>query len=497
MTDPDTPSFSTARRWSIGFQVLLSIGAIIALVVMGNYLSARHFIRFERPGGSKQQLSPVTIRLLQSLTNKVRVVVFFNHRNALFGPVTSLLNQYALRSSQIEVEQVDYERFPGRARQALADLKLDPSADTDRIIFTSTGRTKVVHEGELSIYDNPTQAVLSGKEVKRTGFKGEQLFSAAIFAVSDPRPMTAYFLQGHGEHDPAEEKTTTGYAKFARILQDSNLKLGLLSLAQSEIPADCELLIVAGASTRISSVELEKMDKYLSQGGRALFLANYGALDPKTGLDRTGLPRMLLNWGLDVGQNVVLDKANARAGTGGEILVGEFGPHPIVTPLRRSRIELVSPRSVTARSAGAAGADAPKVTELLLSSAKVSAVRVGERPQVDKSGGVFSLAAAVEKGTIQGISSDRGNTRMVVVGDSFFLLNGVIEFEANRDFARNTVNWLLSREKLLEGIGPRGIDEYRVSMSERDMFTAQWMLLGGAPGVVLFFGWIVWLRRRS
>ena len=42
---------------------------------------------------------------------------------------------------------------------------------------------------------------------------------------------------------------------------------------------------------------------------------------------------------------------------------------------------------------------------------------------------------AVEKGAIKDVITERGSTRMVVVGDSLFLANHQIDSAANRDFA--------------------------------------------------------------
>ena len=102
---------------------------------------------------------------------------------------------------------------------------------------------------------------------------------------------------------------------------------------------------------------------------------------------------------------------------------------------------------------------------------------------------------AVEKGAIPGVAADRGSTRIVAVGDSYFLANANIDFDSNRDFANLAVNWLLDRSQLLE-IGPRPIREYRISMTQSQMTTARWVLLAGMPGSVLLFGLLVWWRRR-
>ena len=96
---------------------------------------------------------------------------------------------------------------------------------------------------------------------------------------------------------------------------------------------------------------------------------------------------------------------------------------------------------------------------------------------------------------LQGVGPDRGSTRIVVAGDSFFLGNAAIESEANRDFASLAVNWLLDRTQLL-AIGPRPVHSYKIAMTESQMSKVRWILLGGMPGAVMLLGGLVWLRRR-
>src|SRR5262249_29140647 len=143
-----------------------------------------------------------------------------------------------------------------------------------------------------------------------------------------------------------------------------------LMLGRNDIPDDCQLLIIAGPRNPVSGSELEKIDKYLNQGGRLLLLFNYDSLDSKSGHEMTGLLGLAANWGVDVGQNVVLDLSNEQAGSSGNLLVSDFGSHPVVDPLRRSRLALIMPRTVKPRTIGTSGADAPNVKELLLTSSK-------------------------------------------------------------------------------------------------------------------------------
>ena len=39
------PSFTRGRKWAIGFNVVIAIVSAFAIVVMANYLAARHSMR--------------------------------------------------------------------------------------------------------------------------------------------------------------------------------------------------------------------------------------------------------------------------------------------------------------------------------------------------------------------------------------------------------------------------------------------------------------------
>ena len=146
--------------------------------------------------------------------------------------------------------------------------------------------------------------------------------------------------------------------------------------------------------------------------------------------------------------------------------------------------------------------DSPKV-DLLASTGAQGITKSEQRngvpypnPAVDKEGNIPVIAVA-EKGGIRGVSSDKGATRMVLAGDSYFLSNGMIDSAGNRDFASLAVNWLLDRNLLLGGVGPRPIREYSILVGPAQLVRTQVLLLLVLPCGVLGLGVIVWLRRRS
>src|ERR1035437_5864437 len=80
-TDPKSkPSFSVASRWRIGFDVVLRTVLVLAVVVMANYLGAKFFHRFYLSSQTQVQLSPRTLAVLRSLTNRVDVTLYYDRK---------------------------------------------------------------------------------------------------------------------------------------------------------------------------------------------------------------------------------------------------------------------------------------------------------------------------------------------------------------------------------------------------------------------------------
>lgn len=497
MTREPHPTFSPAHKWSLSLNTALSLAAVLALVLMVNYLAARHFKRWPLSARNPAELSQLTRRVLAGITNQVRITVYFSKREPLYEMTRDLLKSYRLANERLAVDLVDYERDPGAAQAVKARYKLSDKTDRDMVIFDCQGRLKFVYESELSELD--LQPLLTGRsrEIRRTAFKGELLFTSAIRSVISTRQLKAYFLQGHYEHDPDSPDKTTGYAEFARVLDENSVKHEKLTLEGSaEIPADCSLLVIAGPVGPISPEVLDKIDRYLKQGqgGRLLMLFRFQSLL----VQPTGLEALMRKWGVAVGRNVVFDKKMSQSGN--DVVLASFSGHALIKPFVNAQIQLFMPRSIGRDAAVTSGADAPQVDVLAETTPEgriVEDIRQGGvHPAPSDPIGPVPLMVAAEKGGIRNVSADRGTTRLVVIGDSYLFGNETIDRGANHQFASQTVNWLLAQHELLTDLAPRPIKEFKVTMTRSQMNAAQWLLLAAFPGSILALGGLVWLKRR-
>jgi hypothetical protein len=498
--EKEKPSFSTARRWGIWLNLFFSTVAIFALIVMANYLAAGYFKRFQVGSNARVELSQQTVKILQSLTNDIDVTIFFDatEDDEVYAMVSGLLKEYQNASPHIKLRSLDFTRYPGDAALLMSKYKLNTDTDRDLIIFDSNGQSKIIYKNQLSDYD--INAVLQGetKEFRRTAFKGEMLFTSAIFSVAHPRALKAYFLQGHGEHDPNNSSHDYGFAKFASLLkEENNVEWQKLQFTgTNEVPSDCQLLIIGGPmKAQLATGELTAIDNYLNKGGRMLVLLNYLG-------GTAGTEQVLSKWGITPQANVVLDQDNSHDGR--DVLTSELNPsHPVTRAMfgEGLRIQLVMPRSLERSTDARGSAEGPKVEFLAATSTNASAhfpIQKEGAVEYRKVPGIFPLMAAIEQGNIKGITAERGATRVIVVGDSVFLSNHLIDSAANRYFAVFAVNWLLAQPNiLLEGLGPRPIKEYKITLSAGQVSRLNVILLGVIPGAILLFGGLVWFRRRS
>jgi ABC-type uncharacterized transport system involved in gliding motility auxiliary subunit len=202
-----------------------------------------------------------------------------------------------------------------------------------------------------------------------------------------------------------------------------------------------------------------------------------------------------------VGSNFVMDEDHSESVSKLDMVVSRFSSHRISLPLLGSGLYLMHPRTVERDKAAARGSDAPQVEVLAQTSpggrviSNVHRDLTYAKTPEDRIDSV-SLMVAVERGGVRNVSTERGATRLVVTGDSYFLANASIEKLANYEFANHAINWLLAREELLVPIPPRPIKEYKLTVSDAQMSTLQWLLLAALPGSALVLGALVWLRRR-
>jgi ABC-type uncharacterized transport system involved in gliding motility auxiliary subunit len=474
------------RLWtslSTGTALLLAL----ALTLMVNYLSFRHYVRADWSRTQLYAFSSKTTGLLESLDKRVDITVFFQPGNVLYEDIHNLLREYQFHSRFLNIQWVDPDRDIALTEELAVKYQV---TEPNVVVFDCEGRSKYVRTDEIAHID-----ASSGID-RIKAFRGEQAFSSAIQAVAQERVPVVYFLTGHGERDIHDFDRRTGFSGIARLIERDNIEVRTLLLStEKQIPEECSALIIAGASQSMSKTEEDLIAAWLRRSGRLMVLADTGRT--------SGIETLLQEWGVLLRQDVVIDPS--RTLTGREVFVASYNRHPVTAKLGSTAAIFHMPRSVEPDYSlpQTAAADRPQVTPLALSSkdswAETQPDQIPPKydPGTEDLPGPVSLAVAVEKG-----SSGTGlldmqirPSRITVFGDSGFVSNGGLT-GGDISLFMSALNWLLDREELM-AIPPKVVDDTRLKLTRSDLNILFWVVIGAIPSLACLTGTVLWFRRRK
>jgi ABC-type uncharacterized transport system involved in gliding motility auxiliary subunit len=495
MAEPASTPFR--RRFVISTNILLQCLAVLALMVMINWLVARHYTRFDWTKSGYYKISDKTKQVLTTLKEPLKIIVYFRPTSEsamddqIFDDVRNLLREFKFFGRQkVSVEYVDPDREPVRAGKIVDEFKIyehDPSM----VIFADGPRHKYVSREEMVDLVPGNY----GEPLHIKDFKAEGAFLSAIQSVTEGEPPTVYFLTGHGEHDPESFDAHTGYSTINTYIKRDNLIVQKWNLQDEQsFPTNGGAVVIAGPTKRFAAAELTALDLYLKNHGRVFVM-----LDPKTD---SGLEDTLKKWGVQIDNDLAMRKAGTMMGSeliDVNALATKYAPHPITARLNDVNTEFPYARSVR-RIPPAAPGDQSRVTELAFTGpAFWGSVTPDADPvvynQLTDFAGPLPLAVAVESGQPRDVNVDLGVTRLVVVGTSGFIDNSSLT-PGNLDFFMSSLNWLLKREQLL-AVGPKVPEEFRLDMTDSQVRAVYGLAIIGMPLAVAILGVIVWLRRRK
>jgi ABC-type uncharacterized transport system. len=495
----------TIPRRTIRFNVTLQILAALVLLGAVNYFAFNHYARWDFSRNQKFVLADQTRRVLRDLKSStpMRITVVFSKTTPsadalIFNDVYNLLKELVFSGRKnIKVEYVDQTRDPSRARELQAKYQF--TAEENVVILDYDGRVKFVPVSEMAEFD--LTPIASGMPPRVLAFKGEQALTNAIISLLNPERLKAYFLQGHGE-PPVEGASPI--SAFKDYLERQNVRVAPLSLASLEsIPADCAALFLVGLKYDLTEREAEIIGKYSLEKGRLLVL-----LDP---LAKTPLLHGILQkaGGITPIENRVIRLMRLPLEPGiTRILVDAvtgfmLEGNSITRRMAGMQILLEGPTQSLDFNVQKSQADGVQIWPLIRAdeefwgefqyvSGQNKPVRYDDG--IDDGYPVY-VAAAAARG---GVSDDRvkvENAKMVVVGNSDFVLDGTLK-QSSLDFLLSASNWLMDRGRLT-GVAPKAIQHFTLNLTDLQLRTINMYTMLIIPGAAALLGLIAWLRRRA
>ena len=342
---------------------------------------------------------------------------------------------------------------------------------------------------------------------------------------------TVCFTSGHEERRIDDEDVLGLSGLGVKLEQQGTLAVGLLLARAGEVPASCDAVVVADPQTEFLAQELEILAAYVRDGGALMVL-----------LDPAHAPRLaadLGRYGIAVGDDVVVEDnpSYQMVGTDPTYIIldrGSFADHPMVSD-RDALVVLRAVRSVgpldidglaaqaiaTTRDIAWAETDylsgaapqpdpgeqvgrVPVITAMTV--VDPAAIVVGERslPNGEPSLGLEAEPDATPAAESDAPALDTPPTapagvpggRVVVIGDSDFVSNGLIMNGTNQDLYLNAQAWLLGQEDTVS-IRPNEAGRGTLEMTDLQGALVWLISLLIVPGLALIGGIGTWRRRRN
>jgi ABC-type uncharacterized transport system involved in gliding motility auxiliary subunit len=425
----------------VGAWLRLVLGTVGLLGLFGTILATLYEypdLRIDLTTEQRYTLSRHARQLVSGLDRDVEMIAFLRSQNPRNSYIRDLLQRIGNTSPHVTWAEVDVNRSPAKARQ---------------YGVTSYGAIVVMSGGRLRVVTNPREDNLMW----------------AILQVTREQRKTVYFIAGHGEKTPAERDHIQGYSSAAaRVGEELYLVRTLLLPRAGTIPDDATVLVIAGPRAAYGPQELDLLDRYLREGGAVLAL-----LDPFQSPD---LARHLERYGVVVRDEIIVDPGNRMFG--GEFVTMSIpvanALHPIAEGLEAEPVLSVAtavepgkpPPGVEVRPVlrtSPASWATPDRSVLGPGTPRYRAER--DRP------GPVTVGVEVR---VPGVAG-RSDGRLVVLGNSEFASNSLIDREGNADLLLNAINWLADEPTL---IAPR--------LPRKEPGTEQMLVLGD-QGVDIFW----------
>jgi ABC-type uncharacterized transport system involved in gliding motility auxiliary subunit len=430
----------------------------IAILGLANWFVSRHDQTWDLTPNKKYSLAPQTVKLLKDLNQDVTVYVFDRERS--FGQRHDLLDMFSLASRHLKVRYVDVDRQPSLARQY--------AVRTYGTIVVAAGARHFEAQGD-------TEEGISNALIRL--FKGQR---------------TACFLTGHGERD-LESSERIGYSGVKKEFEHESYLTKTVTLMQKmEIPPDCSMVIVAGPKNDYLPQEVDTIRKYVTGGGRAMFM-----LDP--GVDLPELSKLLAGWNVTVQNDLVIDENPIARIFGAEPtmpLILKYGSSPIVQPIAHEASLFPFSRSFSVGKEYKAGVTTDSLCDTSDASFGVADFNPKMHQVSYRAGKDFKgpLTVAVS-GTLSGEGEKKAEGRFIALGTSMLPANAFLGFQANRDLFMNTVNWLSADVDMIS-IRPKPPESQHLMMTAAQMSKLFWLGVIGLPLLIVAAGTMVWWDRR-
>jgi len=452
-----------SRTAAYGLNSVVTVLLVIGIVGVLDFITSRYPMKWDLTKNKVHTLSDQTSKLIKSLQKPVKATLYgkVGQRDQL----RPLLENYKGINPKFEVEYVDPDREPTRAKQA-----------------------GIKKYGTLLL-------TVGTKENKIEDVTEEKLTNSLIKLLKE-KTTTLCTVTGHGEKNFSSQEAD-GYQAVKKALSDQSYEVKELNLVQEgKIPDSCNGVAIIGPTKAFFDPEIKVIRSYLENGGRAVVAIDLNIRGAEYSPE---LLPVLESWHVKPENGLVVDPVSRMLGVDSSVaILASFSRENAITkdfqgncffPFTRSfQIIPSAPPSLHVQWIGQTTPKSWAVMDLKqLAKGEVRFV-AGK----DKSG---PLNAAIAVEGKQKDSKAPRNTRLVVFGTSAFATNNFSRYGGNLDFFLNSVSWVMEDESLIS-IRTKEEAPGKVELSQKSGTFIFLLTVVVIPLIIAVGGLVIWIFRR-
>ena len=541
----------TVHKLALGTNYVLVAVLLAAILAIVNAFSYRHFFRIDLTRTKRYTISDSTRNILANLDDLVNIKVYLSKKMPpymapLTDQVKDLLDEYRIYGKgNIAIEYIDPADDPSLAQKlqfmGIPQLRLN-------IVEKDQAAVTTVYMGLAVLYGDNKEVIPALTDTATLEYE----LTSKVLRVRNKEIKTVGFLSGHGEPELQQ------LSVIDKELKEQYYTKQVSTTSGEKIPSDIAVLVVA-TPKKLSDRDLFEIDQYIMSGGRVIFLIDGVDVEERslhgTTID-SGISKLLTHYGVNVLPEVVLDRLNENASfRSGPFsifipypfwvkVVRQSTPvdHPIINRIESITFPWASPLEIaqdnsTARQVSILAQTTqyawtqkgyfdfsprqeyvpPREGKQLVLAAAISgkfasffadksvpAPEHKEEDLQDEKGGAGSSKdkkkdkpqekKASEQRTVIKESPD---TKIIVVGNARFIQdNFITQFDGNRAFFLNAIDWMTIGDALI-GIRSRESGESPLHiLSDRAKAVVRLVNLLAVPVLLVLFGLVQFSMRR-
>lgn len=480
---------------------------VAVIVIIVNILSGNYFFRIDLTEGKEYTLSKATRNILKNLDKPVTITAYFSkdlppNIGNISGNLKDMLIEYGSRSKGMVV----YRFVNPNEKETLEQEAVKNGIQPVMINVREKDQVK-----QQKAYMGAIVSLGDGKEVIpffQPGAAMEYALSTSIKKLSvTGKPPVAY-IQGHGEPDLNE--LMQAYTDLSVLYSVEPYKL----TDTADIPDRYTTVAIVRPTDTIPQDQLKRLDNFLTRGGNIFLAINRVEGDFSIAMGKPvsiGIDDWLMQKGISISDNFIIDAScgavTVQQQQGNFMMssqvsfpylpvITKFGNNPAVNGLESVSLQFASPVTFT-------GDSTKKFIPLAFTSAKSGSLKAPLYFDIQKqwTQDDFPMSDIVVAGILEGKLSGNNNSRIIIVSDGDFAINGPQRGNQlppdNVSLLVNSIDWLSDGTGLIDlrtkEVTSRPINE----LADGTKSFLKWLNFAAPVVLILIYGLIRMQGNRN